>query len=288
MAEASSGIDVRDERARALRVAREDLDVSGNARRPCSHRRCEGSHSANRLIETLEGAHGMIARIGMRHLASKRGGGSRSSPQPRLADEEIRDDARDRHEADDDEPGERSGGRAAAQDEQHAHDEPEDPLCDEEVGHARFLRIARRRIPIPRSRARRRRKPQTSGLGAGLRRGTGAEPSVRAPSRGRRDTSGGENLGRRARESPHFRSNDHRSSYVGRYDMNEPAPTPSSSRNLRPLSPAEWVVAAVAILIVVGWIVAWTSTRFYLNNWFAPLSFFGAIGVLALFVAAIR
>ncbi|HLU49873.1 MAG TPA: hypothetical protein VK116_17365, partial [Planctomycetota bacterium] len=69
--------------------------------------------------------------------------------------------------------------------------------------------------------------------------------------------------------------------------MNEPAPTPSSSRNLRPLSPAEWVVAAVAILIVVGWIVAWTSTRFYLNNWFAPLSFFGAIGVLAFFVAEI-
>lgn len=60
--------------------------------------------------------------------------------------------------------------------------------------------------------------------------------------------------------------------------------SPDIKANLGKLPLAEKILALVAILVVIGWIIAWSGTGGWVyqglfKSWFATLSFFGALSV---------
>jgi hypothetical protein len=67
----------------------------------------------------------------------------------------------------------------------------------------------------------------------------------------------------------------------------QPLPAkPDFKANFGQLPLVEKVLAVIALVIIVGWIMAWTNEfnmfgRFF-SNWFTPLSFLGALVIVAL------
>jgi hypothetical protein len=77
-------------------------------------------------------------------------------------------------------------------------------------------------------------------------------------------------------------------------DETAPAPSPAKpdfQANFKQLPLVEKVLAVIAIVVIIGWIIAWSrkgdsvyTISGFFSNWFTPLSFLGALAIVTLVV----